>query len=136
MQRRCWILAALVCCACAKPASVSPEMVLPAELEGGWRRGAVTGQPVAEAPEVARQLGLDGVFTASYSGPGEIRTTVYRMRTPETAFELAQKWPPAPASVAIYEKRSLVTIGWSNVDRGALRNFVGALTRHLKSVRE
>jgi hypothetical protein len=135
MPGRWWVLAAVLCCGCSKPAAVSPESLLPLELEGGWRREAITDLPVAEAPAVARQLGLERVFAARYRGPGEIQATVYRMSTPEAAFEMAQKWPPSPESVSIYEQRHSIVIGWRATEREALRKFVRALGGHLKPVR-
>ena len=104
-------------------------------MEGGWRREAITDLPVAQAPAVARQLGLERVFATRYTGPGEIRATVYRMSTPEAAFEMAQKWPPSADSVSIYEQRHFVTVGWRAVEREALRKFVRALGGRLKPVR-
>lgn len=107
---------------------------MPAEVEGGWRRGPVTEQAAGEAPKLARELGMDRVFAASYSGPGEIDATLFRMRTPEVAFELAQKWPPSPDSVSIYEKCDFVTVRWRAAEREVARNFVRALARRLKSM--
>lgn len=89
MTRRTVLLLVILAGGCAKHQSA--DSVLPPELSGGWKRGAVA-VPATDVPDVIRRLGLESSAETTYGGSTRVLVRAYRMRSDTAAFEVMQKW--------------------------------------------
>jgi hypothetical protein len=90
MRRRVLFVLVTVLWGCSQTAKPLAD-ALPAELPGGWKRGAVA--QAATVPEQAATLGVDETAQTTYTGSsGSVEVSAYRMRTDTSAFELMQRW--------------------------------------------
>ncbi|HBY60693.1 MAG TPA: hypothetical protein DEH78_12780 [Solibacterales bacterium] len=126
-DRRRYFAFALLLAACGAP---EKGIDLPAHLagrEGGppgpWTRVSLTPVPSAAIPETARQLGLAEAVEAAYSG--EIKVTVYRMRSETAAFELLQKWRRQENTLP-FQRGALLLVP-ACADAAVLQSFTRAL---------
>ncbi len=89
MQR--WLgllLSAVSVVSCSAPA-LSWEEALPAQA-GAWKRSQISSLPVAEAPEMVRQLGFKRAAAVTYTGSATVPVRVFEMNVSTSAFELIQ----------------------------------------------
>lgn len=133
MTRRHIFFACLLLAACGRPSPVPPETLLPPAL-ASWNREELSAVPPSAAPAEVRALGLERAYRASYRGAGAVQVTFYSMSSQTAAFELAQKWPPAPDSVVFHQDSHFVALHWRDSPRAGLQAFVTALRNHLRSL--
>jgi hypothetical protein len=86
----------------------------------------------AEAPEVIRSAGFKSAHRASYQGPAPMTVTIYEMNTGPSAFEMAQKWRPAPGLLYFHSGSRFVTIEAPGLDNAQLNEVAKALEAHLR----
>src|SRR4051794_24225403 len=85
------VLVAILLAACGT-APKTTDQLLPSELSGGWKRGALQS-PASSIPDLVSQLGLAFSAETQYEGPaGTVPVRVFVMRAETSAFELMQKW--------------------------------------------
>jgi len=132
MTRRATLILGCLLAGCSR-APVSPDTVLPPAF-AGWRRLELSAEPLSSAPPEVRALGLQYVHRASYQGPGSVQITLYSMASSTAAFELAQKWRPAPHAVAFYQDNRFIVLDWRDASRSAVQAFIKALRNQLKSL--
>ncbi|MBM3738463.1 MAG: hypothetical protein FJW39_22005 [Acidobacteria bacterium] len=117
--------ATLLLSACSNEAPKVFE--LPREITGGWQRTHPAEVPVAEAPERVRGLGVRTISRAGYAGPWEMQATVYTMGSEASAFELVQKWRPAPGEIFFQAGPRFVLITAPGQGAPELRRVAAAL---------
>jgi hypothetical protein len=134
MSRRDWLWISGFLCACARRKPATADRLFPGQVARDWKRTRSGDELPDRAPEPVRQLGVERVLTASYQGPGEVDVTLYEMKAPTVAFELAQKWRPEPESVFFYQQQYFVLVRWRAAGRDSVSGFVRGLEQHLTSL--
>ena len=122
-------VALLVSCG-SRPAA--QPLTAPAELPGGWRLEGSADLPSAEAPQLVRSLSLKRALRARYQGPASLTVTFFEMTTAPAAFELVQKWRPAPGTLFLHHKAWFLLIESPGSSNAALSQVATALEAHLK----
>lgn len=134
MPRRYWLLISAFLSACAGRRPVPGDLLLPERVADDWKRVRLGDHPPERAPEIVRQLGLERAHTASYAGAGEIDVTLYEMKAPAVAFELAQKWRPEAGTVFFYQGPYFALVRWHGGDRERNGAFIRGLEASLKKL--
>jgi len=134
MTRRSLLFLTAAVPACRGPREASGPL-LPSSLEGGWQLASSEPIPAGDVPETVRALGLRRAERYRYLGPEELSVTVYAMSTSAGAFELAQKWRPAEASLAFHQDSYFVVAASPALDRPRLLLVITSLENWLKARR-
>lgn len=106
---------------------------LPANLPGGWARGALREPPPESAPPEIRSLSVRSSIEAEYHGPQPMKVTVYAMGSPTAAFEAAQKWRHREGAVAFQEGRFLAVVDAPRASKAQRDAAADALAESLRS---
>jgi hypothetical protein len=131
MLRRQWMWMALALVACGRNTPL-PADLLPETVAGVWRRAAVRGLSVSDAPDPVPRTSVERLQVASYEGPGKLEARVYELSSPDIGLNLAQRWRPSADTVFFNRGRYFVVVKWQQADRKALRGFVRELEERLR----
>ena len=101
--------------------------VLPAELEGGWKLVSSSAIPMEMAPDLARQYRALRIVQGRYQGNGPMLVTWFETSSPAVAFELSQKWRPAPGILFLHHGPWFVLIEAKALDNRALTRIAQAI---------
>ena len=128
--RRLVVFGFLPMLACHQQSQVRNQ-VLPVELPGGWKRSA---EPSASSavPALVRSLGLRRAFTCQYQGAGTVKVTVYEMNASAAAFELVQKWRPAPGTLFFHQGVYFVLLESPGLDTPTLNGLAKGIEAGLR----
>jgi hypothetical protein len=124
MDRRSAVCLLLALAACG-PGGVNVSAP-PAEVGGGWRRGAVSRPPASETPETLRQLGASALLRVPYTrDASSITVEAYSFRAEAAAFEARQRYVQ-PQAAAFY-RGALFVVARGDVAAAELAGFLRAL---------
>jgi len=123
MMRRYWTMVALAACACSHTARTA-ESLLPETVNRAWQRKSLS-------PITPPQATVQRAFEATYEGAGKLVVDLYETKASAVAFEMTQRWKPAPDTVFFDKGVYFVVVKWEQADRQALTAFVRGLQDHL-----
>jgi hypothetical protein len=127
MSRRHSILLLLLLASCSTPRPGPPAF--PETAAGAWRLTSSQGFPAATAPDMVRNIGTRGWWSASYEGPGSATVEVYELTSSAGGLEMVQKWRPQADTVVFYTLRYFVVVKWHSPDRAAVTALVRVLEK-------
>jgi hypothetical protein len=112
--------------ACAPGDAPKPD--LPASVSPGWTLKKME----SGSPERLPQNGTPPIcWKADYAGEGDATVWACGYRVSATAFEAAQRMPPAAQQVNFQKGKYLVIVRWSGVSQTAITTLVRAIQRSL-----
>ena len=126
MERRFWIVAALLLAACTQK---TQPPVFPPTVTGAWQLKGAQSFPAATAPELIRKIGTRGWWSATYEGAGSATVELYELTSSAGGLQMVQEWRPVADTVVWYTSRYFVAVKWRNSDRSAVSAFVRAIQK-------
>lgn len=130
MNRRTLLLLPMLGAGCARQENPLKDM-LPVQVQREYVLKETHRNPVEQAPELARKLGLRRWETAVYRAKEEIDVQVFQMNAEANAFEMMQKWNKAEG--AVFFKGPYVLVATSpTLPRQVVLEFVQDLRANLK----
>ncbi len=132
MQRRDWILSALLLGACGRQ---TRPPVFPPTVAGEWHLKTSQNFPATSAPELIRKLGTRGWWSAAYEGPGSATVELYELTASPAGLEMVQQWRPIADTVVWYTPRYFVMVRWRSADRTAISAFIRVLQKQFAEER-
>ncbi len=129
MTRRFVLIAAAGLAACS--GRKTEAVKLPTMLAGAWKLKEQHAVPATQPPAPMEPSMLENVVEGAYEGAGEIRVTVYRMKSSALGLDMAQRWRPAADTVFFYKDERFVVVSWKQTDRTQVRAFVTDLQKSL-----